>query len=226
MGYEVDLTILETCAKALLDALREPLEKFFGSDETIKSGVNLLKKRKKKEKYIRDVSKKANNSEVKVDIVDNEKISEEPAQTVDSQEAEIPTQTKQPSETEKPTEDKGTCTGPPETEILTVELSEKKIEAELRRESFTHLIANDKMRKMEVKEAILELAKVYVPKEDVDFSSKDSKDEYFQEIEEEQEDESDNNSKDINERKEDSERSAQRSPSSIEYGEDNAKPFS
>ncbi|XP_057835465.2 uncharacterized protein LOC131045822 [Cryptomeria japonica] len=57
------------------------------------------------------------NSEVKVNIFDNEKISKELAQPVDSQEAEIPTQTKQPSKTEKPTEGKGTCTGPLETEI-------------------------------------------------------------------------------------------------------------
>lgn len=71
------------------------------------------------------------NSEVKVDIVDNKKISKEPTQTIDSQEAKIPTQIEQLSETEKPIEDKGTCIGPLETVIPTVELSEKQTEVEV-----------------------------------------------------------------------------------------------
>lgn len=51
MGYEVDLPILETYAKALLNAPREPSKGIFGNAETIKSNVS-MQKRTKKEKSL------------------------------------------------------------------------------------------------------------------------------------------------------------------------------
>ncbi|XP_059068264.1 pentatricopeptide repeat-containing protein CRR2, chloroplastic-like [Cryptomeria japonica] len=68
---------------------------------------------------------------VKADNVDNRKILEKPAQTIDSQESEIPTQTEQLAELEKPIEDKGTNTGPLKTKKLAVELSKKQTDAEV-----------------------------------------------------------------------------------------------
>lgn len=43
MGYEVDLNILETYAKTLLEAPREPTEENFGNAETIESVVSMQK---------------------------------------------------------------------------------------------------------------------------------------------------------------------------------------
>lgn len=50
MGYEVDLPILETYAKSLLDAPREPSEKFLGNAETIESNISMHKRTKRREK--------------------------------------------------------------------------------------------------------------------------------------------------------------------------------
>lgn len=59
MGYEVDLHILETYAKALFEAPIELSEEIFGSAETIASKVSMKKNKKKRDKFIRDASKKA-----------------------------------------------------------------------------------------------------------------------------------------------------------------------
>lgn len=67
MGYEVDLPVLETCAKALLDTPREPSEGIFGNVETIASNVSMQKERKKRDKFIKDASKKA--SEIKENVM-------------------------------------------------------------------------------------------------------------------------------------------------------------
>ncbi|XP_057866558.1 uncharacterized protein LOC131074024 [Cryptomeria japonica] len=92
--------------------------------------------------------------EVKADSVKDNKISEKPAQTVDSQETEIPTQSKQP-ETEKPIEDKTTSTWPLESEKPTVVLTEKQYEAEVHVESGKLVVAEElnqteKLLKVEV----------------------------------------------------------------------------
>lgn len=39
MGYEIDDNIIETYAKALFEAPKEPTEKVFGNAETIESGI-------------------------------------------------------------------------------------------------------------------------------------------------------------------------------------------
>lgn len=57
MGYEVDLNILESYARILLDAPREPTEKIFGIAATIESDVSMMKERKKREKLMKDASK-------------------------------------------------------------------------------------------------------------------------------------------------------------------------
>ncbi|XP_059064385.1 protein HOTHEAD-like [Cryptomeria japonica] len=60
MGYEVDLPNLETYAKTLLEAPREPSEETFGNAETIESDVSMQKQRKGRDKFIKDASKMAN----------------------------------------------------------------------------------------------------------------------------------------------------------------------
>lgn len=57
MGYEVDVNIIETYAKALLEAPKEPTEEVFGNAETIKSGVQTLKQRRKIHKECNKTSK-------------------------------------------------------------------------------------------------------------------------------------------------------------------------
>lgn len=59
MGYDADENIIETYAKALLEAPREPEEEVFGNAETIESKVQTMKQRKRREKTIRKVTKHA-----------------------------------------------------------------------------------------------------------------------------------------------------------------------
>lgn len=44
MGYEIDDNIIETYAKALLEAPKEPNEEVFGNSETIESGIQSRKR--------------------------------------------------------------------------------------------------------------------------------------------------------------------------------------
>lgn len=53
MGYEIDDNIIETYAKSLLEAPKEPEEKLFGSAETIESTIQSRKRVKKVEATIR-----------------------------------------------------------------------------------------------------------------------------------------------------------------------------
>lgn len=94
------------------------------------------------------------SAEVKVDSVENNKNSEKPTHTVDSQNTEIPAQTEQP-ETEKPTEEKTTGTWPLESEQPAVVLIEKQLEEEVHNESVTLTVAEklnqlEKLLKVEV----------------------------------------------------------------------------
>lgn len=74
MGYEADVNITETYHKALLEAPREPKEKVFGNAKTIESGVQTLKRRKKREKYTRSATKQA--KEIKENIMNITRIKE------------------------------------------------------------------------------------------------------------------------------------------------------
>lgn len=53
MGYETNDNIIETYAKTLLEAPKEPSEKVFGSVETIESGIQSRKRVKKVEQIVR-----------------------------------------------------------------------------------------------------------------------------------------------------------------------------
>lgn len=67
MGYEVNLHILEMYAIALLEAPTKPSKEIFGNAETIESKVSMQKRTKKRDKFIRDASKKA--QEIKENVM-------------------------------------------------------------------------------------------------------------------------------------------------------------
>lgn len=57
MGYETDDHIIETYAKALLEAPKEPKEEVFGSAETIERQIQSKKRVKKVEAVVRKGSR-------------------------------------------------------------------------------------------------------------------------------------------------------------------------
>ncbi|GLJ54638.1 hypothetical protein SUGI_1173840 [Cryptomeria japonica] len=75
MGYETDDHIVETYAKALLEAPNEPKEEVFGSAETIESQIQSKKRVKKVEAFVRKESRQA--KAIKEDVLKKTGITED-----------------------------------------------------------------------------------------------------------------------------------------------------
>lgn len=67
MGYETNDNIIETYAKSLLEASKEPSKKFFGNGEIIESGIQSQKRVKKDEQTVRKDTRQAKS--IKEDVL-------------------------------------------------------------------------------------------------------------------------------------------------------------
>lgn len=74
IGYEIDDNIIETYAKALLEAPKEPTEEVFGNAETIESGIQSRKRVKKVEETVRKGTQQA--KAIKEDVLKQTSIKE------------------------------------------------------------------------------------------------------------------------------------------------------